>query len=111
MLIRVILCNKPKRELLIIKNDGKVYSRLKINYKDTINLKTGDIDKDGRDEIFVLNRNGEISIYKVIQEKITNIYTGKIGEDIVPFAFLIDDDGLMVFAKETIKWIFINIVT
>lgn len=89
----------PKGELIIIKNDGSVYSRLKINYKDTINLKTGDIDKDGKDEVFVLNRNGEISIYKVNQQKITSIYNGKIGEDIVPFAFLIEDDSLLVFAK------------
>lgn len=89
----------PKGELLVIDIDGKVYTKIKINYKDTINLKTGDIDNDGIDEIFVLNRNGDISIYKINKRNIEIAYNGKIGEDIVPFAFLIDDDGLMVFAK------------
>ncbi|CDF57192.1 RDD family protein [Thermobrachium celere] len=88
----------PKGELILFSNWGDIYAKTKILNKDVINLKTGDIDRDGLDEIAILNRNADIEIYKLMDGKLNLIFSGKIGEDILPYAFLIDD-GIIVLSK------------
>jgi len=88
----------PKGELIVFSNWGDIFAKTKILNKDVINLKTGDIDKDGLDEIAILNRNADIEIYKLSSEKLNLIFSGKIGEDIQPYAFLIED-GIIVLSR------------
>lgn len=88
----------PKGDLILFSNTGDIFSNIKIENKNIVNLKTGDIDKDGKDEIFILNRNGDIYIYKYLNRKLFTLYSGKIGEDIIPYTFLVDD-GIIVLTK------------
>ncbi|MBZ4664424.1 MAG: hypothetical protein JG776_2142 [Caloramator sp.] len=88
----------PKGELIIFSNWGDIYTKKYIKNKDVVNIKTGDLDKDGLDEIVILNRNADVEIYKVDKGELDLMFFGKIGEDILPSAFMIED-GIIVLSK------------
>lgn len=88
----------PKGELVIFSNWGDVYAKTNIKNRDVVNIKTGDLDKDGLDEIVILNRNADIEIYKLNKGELILMFFGKIGEDILPSAFMIED-GIIVLSK------------
>jgi uncharacterized RDD family membrane protein YckC len=93
------LCGvSPQNKIVIVRQDGKIYGENQIKVFNVITLRCGDIDGDGRDEAVVLGRGGDVEIFKFQNNKLDKIYSGKIGEDIVPQTFYIDN-GISVITR------------
>lgn len=93
------LCGlSPQNDLVLIDEEGRVYSRGEVNLGNVLTLMCGDMDSDNQDEAVILGRSGDIEIFKLKGSSLGRIYKGKIGEDIVPMAFYISK-GIVVFGK------------
>jgi uncharacterized RDD family membrane protein YckC len=90
------LCGvSPKNNLVFIDSKGSIYGETTIGIPNIVTLRCGDIDDDGQCEAAVLGRSGDMEIFKYKNGGITKLFSGKIGEDIVPQAFYIDN-GIVV---------------
>lgn len=93
------LCGiSPNKDMVILDDKGSILGRSKVKLQKVLTVKCGDINNDGKAEIVVLGRNGDIEVFDYINENLTSIYNRKIGEDIIPQAFYIDKD-IVVAAK------------
>lgn len=96
------LCGvSPQNKIVIVNQDGKIYGDNLIKISNVITLRCGDIDLDGYDEAVVLGRGGDVEIFKYENNKLNKIYSGKIGEDIVPQTFYIDN-GISVITRSDV---------
>lgn len=99
------LCGlSPKNDLVLIDEEGKVFGKGEVNLGSVLTLMCGDIDSDNQDEAVILGRGGDVEVFKLRDSKLSRIYKGKIGEDIVPRAFYISR-GIVVFGKARDKTI------
>lgn len=93
------LCGiSPDGEIIIADEKGYVYGKNKVSLSNILALKCGDIDGDSFDEAAVLGRGGDVEIFKMDGNALSKIYSGKIGEDIIPVTFYIDS-GIVVMGK------------
>ncbi len=90
------LCGvSPDNTIAFIDESGRMYGMAGINISNVVTLGCGDIDMDGKDEAVVMGRAGDVEVYKYSQDKLQRLYTGKLGEDIIPETFYIDK-GIVV---------------
>lgn len=93
------LCGiSPMKDIILLDSGGHTIGSSRVSLQNILSLKAGDIDGDGRAEIVVLGRNGDFQIFKYLSGKLSTIYNGKIGEDIIPLGLYVDK-GLNILAK------------
>jgi uncharacterized RDD family membrane protein YckC len=93
------LCGvSPQNKIVIVKQNGKIYGDNQIKVSNVVTLRCGDMDGDGSDEAVVLGRGGDVEVFKYYNDKLNKVYSGKIGEDIVPQTFYIDN-GISVITR------------
>ncbi|MCX7904126.1 MAG: RDD family protein [Caloramator sp.] len=87
----------PKGDIVLIDEKGKVVAKNRLTNFDVFMLKCGDLDGDSFDEAVLLDRNGNVEVFKY-DDGIKLIYSGKVGEDIIPQCFCIDK-GIYLVTK------------
>ncbi|TDT50559.1 RDD family protein [Fonticella tunisiensis] len=86
------LCGiSPQNKIILVDGSGSVYAEGQVSLSNILTLRCGDIDKDGIDEAVVLGRGGDVEVFKFHEEKLSKVYSGKIGEDIIPRSFYVDN--------------------
>ncbi|WDU82689.1 hypothetical protein [Caloramator sp. Dgby_cultured_2] len=86
---RELLGVSPIGDIVLVDETGKVVEKEKLTNFDVFMLKCGELDEDGLDEAVLLDRNGNVQIFKYVNG-IKLIYSGKVGEDVIPECFYID---------------------
>jgi hypothetical protein len=95
----------PQSIMILADSSGFIYGRTKVSLRNILTLGCGDIDEDGTDESVVLGRGGDIEIYKFANNRLNRIYSGKIGEDIMPETFYVEK-GIVVVGISGDKRVF-----
>jgi len=93
----------PMGDLVLIDEKGKIISRYKLKF-DIFMLKCGRLDGDEFDEAVLLDRNGNVQVFKY-ENGLKLVYSGKIGEDIIPKCFYIDE-GIYIITNASDKNLF-----
>lgn len=81
----------PDGRLIFIDFKGNVYGSVRVGIANVITLDCGDIDMDGIDEAVIMGRNGDVGVYKFQNRYIKTLYSGKLGEDIMPQTIYINE--------------------
>lgn len=101
-----MLCGvSPTNKIIFTDSKGTILGNSKISVLNILTLGCGDIDMDGVDEAVVMGRGGDMEIYRYSLGKMKRIYSGKIGEDIVPETFYVGN-GIVVVGISGEKRIF-----
>ena len=96
---KVDMCGvSPQNKVVLVDEKGNIYGEGQSNLGSILTLRCGDIDQDGRDEAVILGRGGDVEIFKLQGDKFQTIYSGKMGEDIIPESFYVDK-GMVVVGK------------
>ena len=82
----------PQNAVYFMDNKGSSYGEGKLSISNPVTLSCGDLDSDGKDEVAVMGRNGDVEIFKYQGGQVQTLYSGKIGEDILPETFYIPGD-------------------
>lgn len=88
----------PQHKIILVDQKGSIYGEENIGLGSILTLRCGDMDLDGREEAVVLGRGGDVEVFKLEGKDFRKIFSGKIGEDIVPESFYIDK-GLVVVGR------------
>jgi len=98
---RELLGISPMGDIVLIDENGNVVAKNKLTNFDVFMLKCGELDEDGFDEAVLLDRSGNVQIFKY-DNGIKLIYSGKVGEDVIPECFYIDK-GIYLVTKANDK--------
>jgi uncharacterized RDD family membrane protein YckC/predicted nucleic-acid-binding Zn-ribbon protein len=93
------LCGvSPNNQIILVNQNGGIYGSNNIGILNVVTLRCGDVDNDGFDEAVVLGREGEVEVFKYSLGELKKIFSGKVGEDVLPETFYIDK-GIVIVSK------------
>jgi uncharacterized RDD family membrane protein YckC len=82
----------PSNTIYFLDNKGECFAQRELSIDNAVTLSCGDLDRDGRDEAAVMGQSGDMEILKYKNGELQSLYSGKIGEDILPETFYIPGD-------------------
>ena len=87
------LCGiSPSKGIILVDEKGKTFGQSIISLPNILSIKCGDIDGDKKDDIVILDKDGDVEVFSYKNKALHVLYKGKIGEDIIPEAFFIDKE-------------------
>lgn len=91
----------PLGRVVLLDQKGQIAAEIDAKTRNIIMVKCGDLDLDGRDELVLLGRSGDLEIidYDDANNQLHALFVGKPGDDISISAFFICDGVLWTLAQ------------